>query len=83
MNLALWIAIGAFVGLLVGLLTRGPRWKSALLDATVGVFGAVPCGWFLLPISGRTDPNGVHISGLVGALFGSAAVVALSEMLRP
>jgi uncharacterized membrane protein YeaQ/YmgE (transglycosylase-associated protein family) len=83
MNLALWVAIGAFVGLLVSLAVRGPRLRSALLDALVGVAGAVPCGWFLLPISGSTDPASVHVSGLVGAFFGSAALVALIEIVRP
>jgi uncharacterized membrane protein YeaQ/YmgE (transglycosylase-associated protein family) len=83
MNLASWIAVGAFVGLLVGLLTRGLKWKSALFDGAVGVAGAVPCGWFLLPMSGNLDPGSVQLSGLLGALLGSAVLVAVSEIARP
>jgi uncharacterized membrane protein YeaQ/YmgE (transglycosylase-associated protein family) len=83
MNLALWVTIGALVGGLVGLLVRGPRWKSAFLDAVIGVVGAIPCGWFLLPISGSVDPLRAHASGLVGAFIGAAALVAASEILRP
>jgi uncharacterized membrane protein YeaQ/YmgE (transglycosylase-associated protein family) len=83
MNLALWVAIGAIVGLLVGLVTRGLRWGSALLDSVIGIAGAVPLGWFLLPMSGSVDTGGMHVSGLVGAFVGAAALVAFSEILRP
>jgi uncharacterized membrane protein YeaQ/YmgE (transglycosylase-associated protein family) len=83
MNLAMWVAIGAIVGLLVGLLTRGLRWGSAFLDCLIGIAGAVPLGWFLLPMSGSTETGAVHVSGLVGAFVGAAALVALSEILRP
>jgi len=83
MNLALWVSIGAVVGLLFSLLGRGAQWKSALFDAIVGVAGAVPSGWFLLPMSATTDPRSVHVSGLVGACVGATALVAIGEIIRP
>jgi uncharacterized membrane protein YeaQ/YmgE (transglycosylase-associated protein family) len=82
-NLSIWIAIGAIIGGLVGLLSRGLQWRSTLVDAAVGVAGAVSLGWFLLPMSASADPNNVSVSGLVGAFVGAAALVALSEIIRP
>jgi uncharacterized membrane protein YeaQ/YmgE (transglycosylase-associated protein family) len=81
MNLVLWVGIGAFVGLLVALATRG--WASTLVDALIGIAGAVPLGWFLLPMGSGTDPAGIELSGLLGAFVGATALVALAEIIRP
>jgi len=53
----------------------------ALLDMSLGIAGAVPAGWFLLPISNTADPDRIHIAGLVGALLGAFVLVALSEVV--
>jgi uncharacterized membrane protein YeaQ/YmgE (transglycosylase-associated protein family) len=81
MNLALWVGIGAFVGLIVGLATRG--WTSMLLDALIGIAGAIPLGWFLMPMSSGTDPASIQLAGLVGAFVGASALVAFAEIVRP
>jgi uncharacterized membrane protein YeaQ/YmgE (transglycosylase-associated protein family) len=82
-NLALWVCTGALTGLLVGVVIGRAWWKRILLDAVIGIAGAIPLAWFLLPMSGSTDANRVYISGLVGAVVGAAALVATSEIIRP
>lgn len=79
----LWLAVGAVVGLLKSALVRRTSWTAALLDMSLGIAGAVPAGWFLVPISSTADPKGLHVAGLVGALFGAFVLVALSEVVRP
>ena len=83
MNLESWLAIGVLAGLLRSAITKGATWKTAVLDASLGVVGAVPWAWFLLPLSGTTDPRSVHVSGLVGALLGAVALLAVGEIFRP
>lgn len=83
LNTTLCASVGLFAGLVLTLLMPSAGAKGAVVDAILGVAGAVAMAWFVSPISeSASDPDSLNIAAIIAAAVGAAVVVALSKLVR-
>ncbi|MEP6502822.1 MAG: GlsB/YeaQ/YmgE family stress response membrane protein [Betaproteobacteria bacterium] len=84
LNLAVWLVVGAVIGLVAGLLMRNNDDQSVFVNVLVGVIGALAAGWFVAPYLGlhAGDPKVLDFRALSVSLVGAIASLALLSVLR-
>src|ERR1019366_4794855 len=78
-HIAIWLAVGALIGLVAGLLMRNSDDQSVFVNVLVGILGALIAGWFVAPFFGlhAGDPKVLDFSALSVALIGAVVALAL------
>ena len=76
--------VGAFIGLVAGLLMRGDDEQGVFVNVLVGVLGALIAGWVIAPYFGlhAGDPKVLDFGALSVALVGAIVSLALLSLLR-
>jgi len=84
LNLAVWLVVGAVIGLVAGLLMRNDDDQSVFVNVIVGVLGALVAGWVAAPYLGlhAGDPKVLDFRALSVALVGAIAALAALSVLR-
>ena len=84
LHIVIWLVVGAFVGLVAGLLMRGDDDQSVFVNVLVGVLGALVAGWVVAPYFGlhAGDPRVLDFSALSVALVGAIISLALLSVIR-
>jgi len=84
LHIAIWLAVGALIGLVAGLLTRGDDDQGVFVNVVVGVVGALAAGWLVAPYFGlhAGDPKVLDFSALPVALVGAIIALALLSVVR-
>jgi uncharacterized membrane protein YeaQ/YmgE (transglycosylase-associated protein family) len=84
LHIAIWLAVGALIGLVAGLLARGEDDQGVFLNVVVGVVGALAAGWLVAPYFGLRagDPKVLDFSALSVALVGAIIALALLSVVR-
>ena len=83
-NILIWLAVGAVVGCVAGVLMRGEEDGGVFLNVAVGIVGALAAGWFAAPLVGVHFANArVFALGAVGvALLGAIVLLCLIAFVR-
>jgi uncharacterized membrane protein YeaQ/YmgE (transglycosylase-associated protein family) len=83
-HIAIWLAVGALIGLIAGLLMRNSDDQSVFVNVLVGILGALIAGWFVAPFFGlhAGDPKVLDFSALSVALVGAVIALALLSVVR-
>jgi uncharacterized membrane protein YeaQ/YmgE (transglycosylase-associated protein family) len=83
-HIAIWLAVGALIGLVAGLLMRDSDDQSVFVNVLVGILGALIAGWFVAPFFGlhAGDPKVLDFSALSVALVGAVIALALLSVVR-
>ena len=83
-HIAIWLAVGALIGLVAGLLMRNSDDQSVFVNVLVGILGALIAGWFVVPFFGlhAGDPKVLDFSALSVALVGAVIALALLSVVR-
>jgi uncharacterized membrane protein YeaQ/YmgE (transglycosylase-associated protein family) len=83
-HIAIWLAVGALIGLVAGLLMRNSDDQSVFVNVLVGILGALIAGWFVAPFFGlhAGDPKVLDFSALSVALVGAVIALALLSVVR-
>ncbi len=83
-HIAIWLAVGALIGLVAGLLMRNSDDQSVFVNVLVGILGALIAGWFVAPFFGlhAGDPKVLDFSALSVALVGAVVALALLSVVR-
>ena len=84
LHIVVWLIVGAFVGLVAGLLMRGDDDQSVFVNVLVGVLGALVAGWVVAPYFGlhAGDPKVLDFGALSVALVGAIVALALLSVFR-
>jgi uncharacterized membrane protein YeaQ/YmgE (transglycosylase-associated protein family) len=84
LHIAIWLAVGALIGLVAGLLTRGDDDQGVFVNVLVGVVGALATGWLVAPYFGlhAGDPKVLDFGALSVALVGAIIALALLSAMR-
>jgi uncharacterized membrane protein YeaQ/YmgE (transglycosylase-associated protein family) len=84
LHIVVWLAVGALIGLVAGLLMRGDDDQSVFANVLVGVLGALVAGWLVAPWFGLRagDPKVLDFSAVSIALVGAIVALALLSFLR-
>lgn len=84
LNIAVWLAVGAVIGFVAGLLMRGDDDQGVFVNVIVGVAGALVAGWFVAPWIGvrMLQPRVFNFGALAVALIGAALLLALMSLVR-
>ena len=84
LSLLAYLAVGAAMGWLAGLLWRSSRWQALGLNLGAGMAGASAAGWLAPPLVGAPPlaQNTVSLEALAVAVLGAMAVLALLDMAR-
>ncbi len=84
LNIAVWLAVGALIGLVAGLLMRDEDDPGVFVNVLVGIVGALVAGWFVAPRLGVRvlDPKVFNFGALAVALIGAAALLGLMSLVR-
>jgi uncharacterized membrane protein YeaQ/YmgE (transglycosylase-associated protein family) len=84
LNIVVWLAVGAVVGLVAGLLMRDEDDQGVFVNVLVGVVGALVAGWLVAPWIGVRvlDPKVFNFGALAVALIGAALLLALMSLVR-
>jgi len=79
-----WLAVGALIGWVAGLLMRNSDDQSVFVNVLVGVVGAIAAGWVVAPYFGlhAGDPKVLDFSALSISLIGAVIALALLSFLR-
>ena len=79
-----WLAVGALIGWVAGLLMRHTDDQSVFVNVLVGVVGAIIAGWIVAPYFGlhAGDPQVLDFSALSISLIGAVIALALLSYLR-
>jgi len=82
MNIILWLIVGAVTGWLASRLMGTSSQQGLILDAIVGIIGAVLAGLFISPILGVSsiNQNNFSLSALFVSLLGAVALLALVKL---
>ncbi len=83
-HIVVWLAVGALIGLIAGLLMRNNDDQNVFVNVLVGILGALVAGWFVAPFFGlhAGDPKVLDFSALSVALVGSVIALALLSVVR-
>jgi uncharacterized membrane protein YeaQ/YmgE (transglycosylase-associated protein family) len=83
-HIAIWLAVGALIGLVAGLLMRNSDDQGVFVNVLVGILGALIAGWFVAPLFGlhAGDPKVLDFSALSVALVGAVVALALLSVVR-
>jgi uncharacterized membrane protein YeaQ/YmgE (transglycosylase-associated protein family) len=81
-NQILWVATGLLTGLLASHLAKVDEGPGVLLDTLVGVAGALPAAWLLLPISANSDLGDFNLLAVLGALLGALVALCVRNVIR-
>lgn len=84
MNVIIWLAVGGLIGWVASIVMRTNTQQGMLLNAVVGIVGAVLGGWFLSPLVGVSTINQSNFSipGLVVSLVGAIVLLAIVNLVR-
>jgi uncharacterized membrane protein YeaQ/YmgE (transglycosylase-associated protein family) len=84
LHFAIWLAVGALIGWVAGLLMRNNDDQSVFVNVVVGVLGALVAGWIVAPYFGlhAGDPKVLDFSALSIALVGAVVALALLSLVR-
>ena len=84
LHIVIWLVVGAFIGLVAGLLMRGDDEQGVFVNVLVGVLGALIAGWVIAPYFGlhAGDPKVLDFGALSVALVGAIVSLALLSLLR-
>ncbi len=79
-----WLAVGALIGWVAGMLMRNSDDQSVFVNVLVGVIGALIAGWIVAPYFGlhAGDPKVLDFSALSVALIGAVIALALLSFVR-
>jgi uncharacterized membrane protein YeaQ/YmgE (transglycosylase-associated protein family) len=79
-----WLAVGAFIGWVAGMLMRQGDDQGVFVNVLVGVLGALIAGWIVAPYFGlhAGDPKVLDFSALSVALIGAVIALALLSFIR-
>jgi uncharacterized membrane protein YeaQ/YmgE (transglycosylase-associated protein family) len=83
-HIVTWLAVGALIGWVAGLLMRGNDDQSVFVNVLVGVLGALGAGWAVAPLFGlhAGDPKVLDFGALSVALVGAVIALALLSVVR-
>jgi uncharacterized membrane protein YeaQ/YmgE (transglycosylase-associated protein family) len=84
LNIVVWLAVGAVIGLVSGLLMRNEDDGGMFVNVFVGIAGALVAGWFAAPRVGLhvLDPKVFNFGALAVALIGAVLPLAALSLLR-
>lgn len=84
MGFVVWIAAGAVIGWIAGIIMRTDAQQGVLLNVGVGVVGAIVGGWLVSPMVGAASINQGDFStlGLGVALLGAVLLLAIVNLFR-
>ena len=84
LHIIVWLAVGALIGLVAGLLMRDNDDQSVFVNVLVGVLGALVAGWFVAPYFGlhAGDPRVLDFGAVSVALVGAIIALALLSVVR-
>ena len=84
LHIVIWLVVGAFVGLVAGLLMRGKDDQSVFVNVLVGVLGALIAGWVVAPYFGlhAGDPKVLDFGALSVSLVGAIISLAVLSVIR-
>ncbi len=84
LHIAIWLAVGALIGLVAGLLVQGDADQGVFVNVIVGVLGALAAGWVAAPYFGLRagDPKVLDFGALSIALVGAIIALALLSFIR-
>jgi uncharacterized membrane protein YeaQ/YmgE (transglycosylase-associated protein family) len=74
-GILLWIVVGVVVGWLASRTTGTDGQRGALANSFLGVLGALVGGFVTRVVLDGLDYENLDVAGVVGALFGTCAVV--------
>lgn len=82
--IVIWLAVGALIGLIAGLLMRNTDDQGVFVNVLVGILGALLAGWFVAPFFGlhAGDPKVLDFSAVSVSLVGSVIALALLSFAR-
>ena len=83
-HIVIWLAVGALIGLIAGLLMRHNDDQGVFVNVLVGILGALIAGWIVAPFFGlhAGDPKVLDFSALSVALVGAVIALALLSVVR-
>jgi uncharacterized membrane protein YeaQ/YmgE (transglycosylase-associated protein family) len=84
LHFVILLVVGAFIGLVAGLLMRGDDDQGVFMNVLVGVLGALVSGWIVAPYFGlhAGDPKVLDFGALSVALVGAIISLALLSVIR-
>jgi uncharacterized membrane protein YeaQ/YmgE (transglycosylase-associated protein family) len=84
LNIAVWLVVGAVVGLVAGLLMRNEDDPGVFVNVFVGIAGALVAGWLIAPWVGVRvlNPKVFNFGALAVALIGAVLPLALMSLVR-
>jgi len=79
-----WLAVGALIGWVAGLLMRNNDDQGVFVNVLVGVLGALVAGWIVAPYFGlhAGDPRVLDFGALSIALVGAVLALAVLSFVR-
>jgi len=83
-HILIWLAVGALIGWVAGLLMRNNDDQGVFVNVLVGVLGALVAGWIVAPYFGlhAGDPRVLDFGALSVALIGAVIALALLSFVR-
>jgi uncharacterized membrane protein YeaQ/YmgE (transglycosylase-associated protein family) len=83
-HIVIWLAVGALIGCVAGLLMRNNDDQSVFVNVIVGVLGALIAGWVVAPYFGlhAGDPKVLDFGALSVALIGAVIALAVLSVVR-
>jgi uncharacterized membrane protein YeaQ/YmgE (transglycosylase-associated protein family) len=76
MGIIWFLIVGFFAGLIARALMPGKQPMGLLKTTALGVCGSL-LGGFVASLISRTQPVGIHSSGILGSIVGAFALLAL------
>ena len=83
-HILIWLAVGALIGWVAGLLMRNNDDQGVFVNVLEGVLGALVAGWIVAPYFGlhAGDPRVLDFGALSVALIGAVIALALLSFVR-
>ena len=84
MKLIVWLVVGGAIGWLASMLRNTDRQRGIVLNAIVGIVGAVVVGWVVSPLvgAGPIDQSNFSVPGVLVSFVGALILLAVIDMVR-
>ena len=84
MKLIVWLVVGGAIGWVASMLRNTDRQRGIVLNATVGIVGAVVVGWVVSPLvgAGPIDQSNFSVPGVLVSFVGALILLAVIDMVR-
>src|SRR4029079_15220244 len=84
MNFIIWLVVGGLIGWIASMIMRTDAQQGVILNAVVGIIGALLGGWLLAPLfgTGTINQSDFSLAGLGVSLLGAIILLAIVNLIR-